>query len=54
MAKFSAPIQLAPIPGHGSQQLFFLFPITTSLFLHVFIVIYYYITKYKVSAFPHL
>jgi hypothetical protein len=29
---FSAPIQLATIPGHGSQKLFFLFPIPTSLF----------------------
>ena len=32
MAKFSAPIQLFPFPGHCSQKLFFLFPIPTSLF----------------------
>jgi hypothetical protein len=29
MAKCSAPIQLSPFPGHGSQKLFLLFPIPT-------------------------
>ena len=32
IAKYSAPIQHSPFPGHCSQTLFFLFPIPTSLF----------------------
>ena len=34
MAKFSAPIQLSPFPGHCSQKLFFLFPNPNLAFLY--------------------